>query len=87
MPGELLEDYGRRVASFNDKSTIKAMTAMTKSLRKTIKSNPSTLQQQLHTIGTGGAASRKSKCGRVINPPGEARSRQWTSTTRQTLQG
>ena len=63
-----LEDYGRRVTSFNDKNTIKAMRAMTKTLRKAIKSNPSTIQQQLHTFGKGGAASRKSKWERVINP-------------------
>ena len=33
-----------------------------------MKCNPHTIQQQLHTFGKGGAASRKSKWGRVIKP-------------------
>ena len=63
-----LQEYGEKVAEMNDRNSIKAMKAMTKTLRKSMKCNPHTIQQQLHTFGKGGAASRKSKWGRVINP-------------------
>ena len=63
-----LQEYGERVVSLNDKKSINAMKAMTRTLRKSMKCNPSTIQQQLHTFGKGGAASRKSKWGRIINP-------------------
>ena len=63
-----LQEYGEKVVSFNDKKSINAMKAMTRTLKKSMKCNPSTIQQQLHTFGKGGAASRKTKWGRVINP-------------------
>ena len=63
-----LQEYGEKVVSMNDTNSIKAMKAMTKTLRKSMKCNPHTIQQQLHTFGKGGAASRKSKWGRVIKP-------------------
>ena len=63
-----LQEYGEKVAAMNDRNSIKAMKAMTKTLRRSMRCNPQTIQQQLHTFGKGGAASRKSKWGRVINP-------------------
>ena len=63
-----LQEYGEKVAAMTDRNSLKAMKAMTKTLRKSMKCNPHTIQQQLHTFGKGGAASRKSKWGRVINP-------------------
>ena len=63
-----LQEYGEKVAAMTDRNSIKAMKAMTKTLQKSMKCNPQTIQQQLHTFGKGGAASRKSKWGRVINP-------------------
>ena len=61
-------EYGEKVAAMNDRNSIIAMKAMTKTLKKSMKCNPHTIQQQLHTFGKGGAASRKSKWGRVIKP-------------------
>ena len=63
-----LTEYGEKVAAMNDRNSIIAMKAMTKTLKKSMKCNPHTTQQQLHTFGKGGAASRKSKWGRVIKP-------------------
>ena len=63
-----LQEYGEKVVSLNDRKSINAMKAMTRTLKKSMKCNPNTIQQQLHTFGKGGAASRKSKWGRVINP-------------------
>ena len=63
-----LTEYGEKVAAMNDRNSIIAMKAMTKTLKKSMKCNPHTIQQQLHTFGKGGAASRKSKWGRVIKP-------------------
>ena len=63
-----LTEYGEKVAAMNDRNSIIAMKAMTKTLKKSMKCNPHTIQQQLHTFGKGGAASRKSKWGSVIKP-------------------
>ena len=63
-----LQEYGEKVVSLNDRKSINAMKAMTRTLKKSMKCNPNTIHQQLHTFGKGGAASRKSKWGRVINP-------------------
>ena len=56
-----LQEYGAKVATLNDPNTIRAMKAMTKTLRKSMQCNPHTIQNQLHTFGKGGAAARKSK--------------------------
>ena len=58
-----LTEYGEKVAAMNDRNSIIAMKAMTKTLKKSMKCNPHTIQQQLHTFGKGGADSRKP------NPP------------------
>ena len=49
-------------------STLKAAKAMTRTLVKAQRSNPHTLQQQMHGFGAGGAASRRTKTGRIIKP-------------------
>ena len=69
-----LQDYGEKVAALNDPNSIKAMKAMTRTLRKRMNCNPHTIQNQLYTFCKGGAAARKSKWGRVIkpNPPAVA---------------
>ena len=69
-----LQDYGEKVAALNDPNSIKAMKAITRTLRKRMNCNPHTIQNQLHTFCKGGAAARKSKWGRVIkpNPPAVA---------------
>ena len=54
-----LTEYGEKVAAMNDRNSIIAMKAMTQTLKKSMKCNPHTIQQQLHTFGKGGAASRK----------------------------
>ena len=56
-----LQEYGEKVVSLNDRKSINAMKAMTRTLKKSMKCNPNTIHQQLHTFGKGGAASRKSK--------------------------
>ena len=56
------------VANPEDKSTLKAAKAMTRTLVKAHRSNPHTLQQQMHGFGAGGAASRCTKTGRIIKP-------------------
>ena len=48
-----LQEYGEKVAAMTDRNSIKAMKAMTKTLRKSMKCNPQTIQQQLHTFGKG----------------------------------
>ena len=63
-----LLEYGEKVSALNDPNSIKAMKAMTRTLKKSMNCNPHTIQQQLHLFGKGGAAARKSKWGRVINP-------------------
>ena len=69
-----LQDYGEKVAALNDPNSIKAMKAITRTLRKRMNCNPHTIQNQLYTFCKGGAAARKSKWGRVIkpNPPAVA---------------
>lgn len=70
---QALKAYGEKVAAMllanpEDKSTLKAAKAMTRTLVKAQKSIPHTLQQQMHGFGAGGAASRRTKTGRIIKP-------------------
>ena len=46
-----LQEYGEKVVSLNDRKSINAMKAMTRTLKKSMKCNPNTIQQQLHTFG------------------------------------
>jgi hypothetical protein len=71
-----MKEYTKNVLQMQQNSPeddrmLKAMTAMTKTLKKSLKCNPHTLQQQLHTFGKGTAAARATKSGRIIypNPP------------------
>ena len=49
-----LQEYGEKVVSLNDRKSINAMKAMTRTLKKSMKCNPNTIHQQLHTFGKGG---------------------------------
>jgi hypothetical protein len=67
-----IEDYTRKVVNMHsatqDPGMKKAMVAMTKTLKKSMKCTTMTLQNQMHNFGKGGAAARKTRKGRVINP-------------------
>ena len=63
-----LQEYGEKVVSLNDTNSIKAMKAMTKTLRKSMKCNLHTIQQQLHTFGKGGCCFKKIKVGESHQP-------------------
>ena len=51
-----------------DPAMMKAIKAMTKTMEKSMNCNPHTIQSQMHNFGKGGAGSRKTKKGRIINP-------------------
>ena len=59
----------------NDVNSLKAMKAMTKTLKKSLTLNPHTLQNQMQFFGKDGAAARKSKWGQMIKPNAPAISR------------
>ena len=40
-----LQEYGEKVAAMNDRNRIKAMRAMTKTLRRSMRCNPQTIQR------------------------------------------
>ena len=61
-------NYADKVTSLNDVNSLKAMKAMTKTLKKSLTSNPHTLQNQMQFFGKYGAAARKSKWGQMIKP-------------------
>ena len=65
-----MQDYVDKVVemSSGDAGTLKAMRLMTKTLKKSMKCNPNTIQQQLATFGKLGAAGRQSKHNRIIKP-------------------
>ena len=68
-----LREYGEKVAALlttnpKDKSTLKAAKAMTRTLVKAQRSNPHTIQQQMHGFGAGGAAARRTRSGQIIKP-------------------
>ena len=71
-----LKEYGEKVTGLcsGDKSTLKAMKAMTKTLNNSLKSTPHMLQQQMHGFGARGGASRRTKTGMIMkpNPPAVA---------------
>ena len=56
-----LSEYGQKVAGLQDPNSIKAMKAMTKTLKKSLTCTPHTLQNQMQNFGKGGAASRVSR--------------------------
>ena len=56
-----LTDYGKKVEGLQDQNSIKAMKAMTKTLKKSLTCTPHTLQQQMQNFGKGGAAARVSR--------------------------
>ena len=53
----------------------KAMMAITRSMKRSLKSRPLTLQSQMHNFAAGTVGKSKTKCGGVINvnPPSIAR--------------
>lgn len=64
-----LKEYGEKVVGISgDKAMVKAMRAMTRTLKNSQKSTPHTLQQQMHGFGARGAASRRTKTGMLIRP-------------------
>ena len=65
-----MEDYTAKVLELSHKEpgNAKAMKAMTKTLRKSLGCNQLTIQNQMHTFGKGGAASRVTPSGRIIRP-------------------
>ena len=65
-----MQDYVDKVVemSSGDAGTLKAMRLMTKTLKKSMKCNPTTIQQQLATFGKLDAAGRQSKHNRIIKP-------------------
>ena len=69
LSNSALADYADKVTSFNDENSLKAMKAMTKTLKKSLTSNPHTLQNQMQFFGKDGAAARKSKLGQMIIKP------------------
>ena len=68
-----MNDYALKVVSLHeddpkDPAMLKAMRAMTKTLKKSLKCNKPTFQKQMHLFGKGTAAARITKSGRVIYP-------------------
>ena len=64
-----LQEYGEKIVGGNmDKATLKAMKKMTKTLKRSKKCTPHTLQQQMHGFGAQGAASHRTKTGKIIKP-------------------
>ena len=65
-----MEDYTAKVLELdhNGPGNVKAMRAMTKTLRKSLGCNQLTIQNQMHNFGKGGAASRVTPSGRIIRP-------------------
>jgi hypothetical protein len=68
-----MNDYALKVVSLHeddpkDPAMLKAMRAMTKTLKKSLKCNKPTFQKQMYLFGKGTAAARITKSGRVIYP-------------------
>ena len=65
-----IHDKNKQNASMND-----AMMAFTKTLNKSLKCTPSTIQKQMHEFGKGTVGNSRTKNGRVItvNPPALSR--------------
>ena len=65
-----IHDKNKQNAGMND-----AMMAFTKTLNKSLKCTPSTIQKQMHEFGKGTVGNSRTKNGRVItvNPPALSR--------------
>ena len=75
-----LKEYGEKVTGLcsGDKSTLKAMKAMTKTLNNSLKSTPHMLQQQMH-----GFNETKSSCCCCQGPSREHASSPWQAAKGQ----
>ena len=77
---EAMDAYKEKILSLHtnylqDPAMNKAMMAFTKTLRKSMKCTPSTLQKQMHEFGKGTVATNRTKHGGTIhvNPPALSR--------------
>ena len=77
---EILDEYKAKILQYHvenpqDPSAKKAMLAMTKTLKRSIKCVPLTIQSQMHNFGKGTVGTNRSKHGRMIKVNSPATSR------------
>ena len=77
---EILDEYKAKILQYHvenpqDPSANKAMLAMTKTLKRSIKCVPLTIQSQMHNFGKGTVGTNCSKHGRMIKVNSPATSR------------
>ena len=77
---EALDEYKSKILDYHvqnpqDPSANKAMIAMTKTMKRSMKCLPLTIQNQMHTFGKGTMATNRSKHGGIIKVNSPATSR------------